>query len=92
MLADVRDVGLVNIVAGKRLVPELVQGDFRVESIVPRILSYLQDQAGTASLRRELVALRARLGSKGCFRRASGAIELVLHAPRSERAPSVPHG
>jgi len=78
LLADVHHVGLVNIVAGKRLVPERVQRDFTASDLTTLLEGYLDNPERAEMLRHELIALRARLGSPGCFQRAANAIHRVL--------------
>ena len=82
LLADVRHVGLVNIVADERLVPEQVQGDFTPAVVASLLEGFLTaDSKSAGELRARLIALRQRLGSPGCFERAAEAILQVLHRP-----------
>ena len=82
LLADVPHVGLVNIVANERLVPEQVQGDF-TPSIVASLLegNLTADSRSAGELRARLIALRQKLGSPGCFERAAQAVLEVLRRP-----------
>jgi lipid-A-disaccharide synthase len=82
LLADVSHVGLVNIVAGERLVPERVQGSFTSEALTSLLESYFtEDLESIGDLRAKLLALRQRLGSPGCFQRAAESILQVLLGP-----------
>ncbi len=82
LLADVPHVGLVNIVAGERLVPEKVQGSFTPTIVASSLESFLTaDPKSAGELRAKLIALRQRLGSPGCFERAAEASLQVLHRP-----------
>jgi len=83
LLADVPHVALVNIVSGERLVPELVQEAFRPAAVAALLEDLLDNPDRTSELRRRLLAVRARLGAPGCFRRAA---EAVLQAVASSRA------
>jgi lipid-A-disaccharide synthase len=85
MLADVRHVGLVNIVAGRRLVPELVQDDCTAAKIAAAIREYLGDEDRRTSVRSEMLALRDQLGRPGCFERAAeSALEMLAPTPGEE--------
>jgi lipid-A-disaccharide synthase len=80
LLAQVQHVGLVNIVAGRRLVPERVQADFTASSVASLMAEYFANPGKTDSLRADLLALRGSLGEPGCFRRAAASILQVLQA------------
>ena len=82
LLADVPHVGLVNIVAGERLVPEQVQANFTPTILASLLEGYLTANAESiGDLRAKLIALRQRLGSPGCFARAAEAVLQVLNGP-----------
>jgi lipid-A-disaccharide synthase len=83
LLARVRHVGLVNIVAGKELVPELVQSRCTPEGIAAALGSALTSPSQARALSLEMIALRERLGEPGCFRRAARAVQEVLLERRS---------
>jgi lipid-A-disaccharide synthase len=85
-LADVPHVALVNIVSGERLVPELVQNAFQPPRVAALLEAFLKDPDGTGALRARLLALRARLGAPGCFRRAAEAIHRCMAAREPGRA------
>jgi len=92
LLAEVPHVGLVNIVAGKRLVPERVQKDFNPESIVPTLVDYLGDPPRMETLRQDLLSLRGRLGQPGCFRRSAREILSLLDGPAAGTGEMRSHG
>lgn len=74
LLVRLDHVALPNLVAGRRVVPELIQGECRPEAIAGVISGYLDDPAGTERLRRDLGELRRRLGEPGVFERAAEAV------------------
>ncbi len=82
LLADVPHVGLVNLVAGKRLAPELVQGDFRAADLAEATAALVSDRPRREAMRSAMIALRERLGERGCFARSAEAI-LELMAGRA---------
>ncbi|MBC7187725.1 MAG: lipid-A-disaccharide synthase [Calditrichaeota bacterium] len=68
-------IGLVNVVAGKQVVRELVQGDFAPEPLAAELNMLLQDQTRREAMRRELRLVAEKLGSPGAARRTA---ELAL--------------
>jgi len=70
---------LVNIVAGKKVVPELLQHDVNGHRIANEVRA-MCEPGEHARLRRELAAVRARLGGPGASRRAAEAIVSTLTA------------
>jgi lipid-A-disaccharide synthase len=80
-LIEVEHYGLVNLVAGYRLAPELMQDDFTGERLASELLALL-DPARNASTRTRLREATARLGEGGASRRAA---ESVLRALRRWR-------
>jgi lipid-A-disaccharide synthase len=72
-LVKLRHFSLVNIVAGKNIVPELLQADvngMRIAKEVRRLLEPLEN----ARVRRELAEVTRKLGEPGASRRAAEAI------------------
>ena len=67
-------VGLVNIVAGKGAVPELLQGDVTPEKIADALMPMLNDPERYAGIRNDLLAVRAMLGEGGASARAAKVI------------------
>jgi lipid-A-disaccharide synthase len=74
LLVDVPHIGLVNIVAGKKIVPELLQGDMTVENIVREVRMILDDRLESTAMRKELEIIQARLGDPGASGRVASAI------------------
>jgi lipid-A-disaccharide synthase len=65
MLVKVKHIGMVNIVAGERIVPELVQGDFTAERVVKETRNLLGNEELRDRIVRQLFALREKLGVPG---------------------------
>ncbi|MGC4080759.1 MAG: hypothetical protein QM736_01210 [Vicinamibacterales bacterium] len=65
---------MVNLIAGRRLVPELIQTDFTAQAVADEAVSMLTDPERTARIRQGLADVRARLGGPGGSRRAAQAI------------------
>ncbi|HEV2721304.1 MAG TPA: lipid-A-disaccharide synthase [Thermoanaerobaculia bacterium] len=70
---------LVNIVAGKKVVPELIQHDVNGHRIAAEVRE-MSEPPAHARLRAELAAVRAKLGGPGASRRAAEAIMGTLTA------------
>lgn len=85
-LTTVENFGLVNVVAGKRIVPECIQERCTPERIAKKIERYLADPALHASTVQELRAVRARLGEGGAYARAARSLVQFLGAPARDPA------
>ena len=73
-LVSVPHIALPNLVAGRRIVPELVQGECTPERIADELLAYLGDPGRAAETRRALGEVRSKLRGEGAFERAAEAI------------------
>jgi len=67
-------IGMVNLIAGEKIAPELVQDAFTPEAVAREAISMLTDRERAARIRAGLAAVRARLGGSGASRRAAEAI------------------
>jgi lipid-A-disaccharide synthase len=74
---NTRDFSLVNIVAGRRVVPEYYQ-PYAKPGLIAREAVSLIREGKLASLREELGTIRRKLGSPGASRRAAEEILKVL--------------
>ena len=77
------DIGLVNIVAGRRVAPEFVQDDFVPARVADALAPLLDPQsAARARMLEDLAAVRAKLGEPGAAARvATMVLELAGGAP-----------
>jgi lipid-A-disaccharide synthase len=71
MLVKVKYVGMVNIMAGEAVVPELIQGNFTVAGIVKETRNLLDNQDVRDRIVKKLVALREKLGAPGAAQRVA---------------------
>jgi lipid-A-disaccharide synthase len=69
---------MVNLIAEKRVVPELVQDDFTPARVTAEILRLLQDPNARTAARTGLAEVRKRLGPPGAVERAADAITGLL--------------
>ncbi|MGV8074660.1 MAG: lipid-A-disaccharide synthase [Syntrophobacteraceae bacterium] len=70
-LIKVKYAGLPNLIAGRGIVPELIQHDATVERIAAEAASLLLDPQRLTAQRGELAAIRGRLGEPGVARRVA---------------------
>jgi lipid-A-disaccharide synthase len=71
---------MANLVAGKQVVPELIQDDFQPARVAAEALRILTDPVRAAEMRRELAEVRKRLGTSGASGRAAEAVLEVARA------------
>ncbi len=77
-LVKVDTFGMVNLIAGTRLVPELIQDACTPEAIAREAVSMLTDPERASTIRAGLADVRRRLGGPGASRRAAEAILKVM--------------
>ena len=77
--------GMVNLVAGERVVPELIQDDFTPQRVAAEAVSLLTDANRAASMRAALRKVRERLGEPGASRRAAEAVMAVAAGTGARR-------
>ena len=70
----VHTYGMVNLVAGDAVVPELIQDAFTAESVARETVTLLTDPQRAGAMRQALAAVRARLGAPGASARAAAAV------------------
>ncbi len=75
MMVAVEQIGLVNLVAGRGIVPELLQSEATAERLSEEGLRLLNDRTQYEQMREALDGIRARLGTPGASLRAA---EVVL--------------
>jgi lipid-A-disaccharide synthase len=73
-------IGLVNIVAGKKVVPEFIQHDMTRENLVQAIGMLFDDPAYARQVRRELGVIREKLGGPGASARVVDGIVALAEA------------
>ncbi len=82
LLIRVDSIGLANIVAGKKIVPELIQHEASPDRLAGEAIALLQDPERYRSIKSELGAIKKKLGSKGASLRVAEIIsEMLGEAP-----------
>ena len=81
-LLRVPHIGLINIVAERQVVPELLQEAVSPRTMAAAALSVLRDSAEARRIRGELTALRATMGEGGSSRRAAASVGAALRQAR----------
>ncbi|NQT00170.1 MAG: lipid-A-disaccharide synthase [Candidatus Omnitrophica bacterium] len=73
-LIKVPFIGLVNVVAGKLIVPEFIQHQAKPTLIAQCVLEILNNPSSLTNVKNELKAVREALGTAGASKRAAAAI------------------
>lgn len=77
-LIQVEHIGLINLIAGRQIVPELIQKEAAPQPIAECVLALLDAPQKLEQMRQELVLARDRLGGPGASDRAAAlALELL---------------
>ena len=71
LMVRVRHVALPNLIAGKAIVPEFLQGAVRTPAIAGPVLTWLADERARAEVVRELTRVRDAIGPPGVAGRAA---------------------
>lgn len=75
---NVDTFAMVNLIAGERIVPELIQHDFTPEAVAREAVSMLTDSTRAARIREGLAGVRSKLGGPGGSLRAARAILSIV--------------
>lgn len=80
----IKFIGLPNILADRRIVPELLQDDATPEALAENALRLLTDVTARSQTRQDLEAVRAMLGGPGASERTA---KLVLELAKKNERP-----
>ncbi len=84
-LVNLPYIGLVNIVAGEMLVPELIQNEATAQNISRKVLEMLDDPEMLIAIKHEMKKIKEKMGGPGASDRAAQQMLAIL---RSERKSS----
>jgi lipid-A-disaccharide synthase len=79
LLVKVKDIGLVNLIAEKRIAPELVQGEASPVNIFNETSKLLKNPHLLSTIKAELEKVREKLGSPGASQRAAQILYRFIH-------------
>jgi lipid-A-disaccharide synthase len=89
LLLNTKVYGLVNIVAGEKVVPELIQNKATAKNVANEALKVLDDPERHRILRSRLFQVRGSLGEPGVMGRIAGRIFKILQEPPPHEKISV---
>ena len=81
---------MANLIAGRKIVPELIQDRCTPEAVASEVIRYLRDPSQAARTRAALAEVRERLGPGGASVRAASSILDLANRASAARAPSPP--
>lgn len=73
-------IGIVNVVAGEKIVPELIQGQCNAQNMAAHALNYLNDPGYYNDVKNRLVQIRTKLGESGAASRAAKAAFALIES------------
>jgi lipid-A-disaccharide synthase len=77
-LVRVPHYAMVNLIAGRRIVPEFIQGRFRPDLVAQEAMGLLASDAARGKMRDDLAEVRRLLGGPGASARAAEVVGAVL--------------
>ena len=86
LMIRVPTIGLANIVAGKQIVPELIQGDASPQRIFQEAAALLKDAKRMTAMEQELARVGELLGSRGASERVAGIAYDMINKKAEARA------
>jgi lipid-A-disaccharide synthase len=86
VLVKIKLYGLVNIVAGEEVVPELIQSKATVKNITKEVVTLMNDTGRRENLRSRLLKVRKSLGDPGVLDRvAESMIDFIRERRKGEK-------
>jgi lipid-A-disaccharide synthase len=71
MLVKIDSIGLVNVIAEKRIVPEYIQHQFQAENLISEMEKLLFDQGRRVEIINDLIKIKQKLGTAGAAERTA---------------------
>jgi lipid-A-disaccharide synthase len=79
LLVKVRNIGLVNLIAEKNIVPELIQGQASPTNVFRETSNMLKNPDLLSTIKGELEKVKQRLGNPGASQRAAQILYRFIH-------------
>jgi lipid-A-disaccharide synthase len=80
----VKNFGLVNLIAGRELSPELLQGEVSPKKIADMAFEMLNDTSGLEKTKNELLGIKDVLGGPGASQRVADIALNMLEIPKTQ--------
>ncbi|MCP2604563.1 lipid-A-disaccharide synthase [Candidatus Aminicenantes bacterium AH-873-B07] len=74
----IRNYSIVNILAGKKIIPELIQKDFTPENIYTEALKVLNSPQIVSKMKEEFKRIKEKLGKEGASKKAAQELNNLL--------------
>ena len=74
---NIKDIGLPNIIAKRRVIPELLQGEVTVSNVCNEMSHILDDTAIYEQMKLDLGQVKVDLGAPGAVQRVADVIASV---------------
>jgi lipid-A-disaccharide synthase len=71
-------IGMVNLIAGRRVVPELIQDAFTPEALEHEVRKLLESETARVEAKNGLAEVRAKMGPGGAIERAADIFARML--------------
>lgn len=78
MFVRIESFGMVNLIAGRKIVPELLQNDFTDKKLYENVKVFLEDHAEVEKVKDELKEVKEKLGKEGMFERSAEIILRII--------------
>jgi lipid-A-disaccharide synthase len=69
---------MANLIAERRVLTELIQGEFRPDTVAAEVMHLLDDPERRSALKQGLAEVRRRLGGRGASARAAEVVRPYL--------------
>jgi len=86
-LVQVSTYGMVNLIAGRTVVSELIQERFTPDNVAREVVSLLTDRERADAMRADLEVVRGKLGEPGASARAAAAVLAVARSGPAAAGP-----
>jgi lipid-A-disaccharide synthase len=80
----IRQIGIVNILAGRTIIPEYIQDDASADRLIPHSLELIGDTPARAAMLEEFKDVKKILGDAGASERAAKEVLAVLRDAHNE--------